>query len=84
VVIRGRLEIENGPAIAPIVGVGSILYGIPVDSSLQAAKQTGALCLMITRPHFFTIAYQCPALITGLLDMKLVEALPGRAREGKP
>jgi CRP-like cAMP-binding protein len=70
VVVQGSIVTPDGTAVPGIVGVGSVLFDLPAATTLCASRDQGALCLSISRSHFFTVAHQCPALLCGLLEVK--------------
>lgn len=61
----GGWESAAGP-LARTLGVGSVLFNLPAAGPVVAAP-AGAICLVISRRHFHTIASACPELILGYL-----------------
>ncbi len=57
------------------LGAGSLLFDLPVAGPITADAAAGALCLVISRNHFHTIATECPGLLLGYLA-----APPGETR----
>lgn len=66
VLIEGGWTSPTGP-LPRTLGVGSLLFDLPVAEPITAAADTGALCLVISRNHFHTIAMECPELLLGCL-----------------
>ena len=74
VVVKGDVVDENGDVMPRTLGPPSLLFGLPVKRKLLAAQTTGATCLIVRKTHFFTIVYQCPALLCSLLEVERYEA----------
>jgi hypothetical protein len=70
VIVRGSIVTSGGKAIPGILGLGSVLFDVPVRETLNASPIEGAWCLVISKPHAFTIAYQCPSFLCGLIDVR--------------
>lgn len=68
VIVQGSLVASEGGTMPGIVGLGSVLFDIPVHTTVSASPTEGALCLVIFKPHMFTIVHQCPNLLCGLLE----------------
>ncbi len=83
ITVKGALEAEDGQKVPSIIGAGSVLLGLPVSKRLVASPDQGAVCIFISKSHFFTISYQCPSLISGLLKMDLLEKSPTFINEGE-
>lgn len=56
-----------GQALTPTLGVGSLLFGLPSPGTVTADSASGAVCLVISKAHFHTIAHECPDLLLGYL-----------------
>lgn len=74
VVVQGSIVAAEGRTVPGILGLGSVLFDIPVRAPVQASPTEGALCLVISKPHMFTIVYQCPSLLCGLMDVEGLSA----------
>lgn len=59
---------------SPTLGIGSLLFGLPAPGTVTADPASGAVCLVIGKSHFHTIAHECPDLILGYLLPR--EAIP--------
>lgn len=68
VVTDGGVEMEDGGALPPVFGTSALLLGTPLDKALLANQDTGATCLLLRRPHFFTLVAECPWLLPGFVD----------------
>ena len=77
VVVQGSVRCADDRAMPTVIGVESLLFDIPVAESLKASGETGAVCLLISKAHFFTIVNECPALVIGLLEEFSVAGLAG-------
>ncbi|MBA4387311.1 MAG: hypothetical protein C0404_04975 [Verrucomicrobia bacterium] len=67
IVLDGCIENEQGQCMPQVLGAASLLFNLPVSSSLNASASKGAKCLVVGKSHFFTISYQCPGVLCGLL-----------------
>lgn len=67
ILIEGGWTGAAGARLPRTLGVGSLLFDLPVADTVTAATDTGALCLVISRHHFHTIAMECPELLLGFL-----------------
>lgn len=68
VVIDGDIQDENG--ISPkIAGLHSILNDLPIEYKLIAGVN-GCKCLRIGKGHFLTTVYECPSLLTELIQLR--------------
>lgn len=68
IVIEGQIRIVGDPTSIPAVfGVESLLFDIPITDMLRASSE-GAVCLRISKRHFFTTIYECPELLLGFLE----------------
>lgn len=50
-----------------VIGLESLMFDLYLAETLIAGEN-GANCILINRSHFFTISYECPKLIVGLID----------------
>jgi signal-transduction protein with cAMP-binding, CBS, and nucleotidyltransferase domain len=69
VTVGGRLwmggaDLDPWPLPA-VVGYESLLFNRAIAADLFADPQDGAICLLFRKETFFTMAYECPALILG-------------------
>ena len=60
------LDEASGP-LPTVFGATSLLTGQVLDSRLVAHPETGATCLLLSRPHFFTLVNEYPSLLVNLL-----------------
>ena len=74
VVVRGSIVAAEGKAMPGILGLGSVLFDIPAPAAVRASAAEGALCLVISKPHMFTIVHQCPSLLCGFLNVEGLSA----------
>jgi len=69
IVIDGQILKENEQKSIPAVfGTESLLFDIPISDILRASSSKGAVCLNITKRHFFTTIYECPELLLSFLE----------------
>jgi hypothetical protein len=61
----GSWQSPAGP-LPRSLGVGSLLFDRGAPGAILAGAN-GAVCLVIGKSHFHTIAYECPDLILGYL-----------------
>lgn len=76
IVLEGCIETDEGQCMPPILGAASLLFDAPVAHPLRASAKAGARCLVVAKAHFFTIIYQCPAVLLGLMDNERFETAP--------
>ena len=70
-VVDGQIIQESdGRRIPAVFGVESLLFDIPTSDTLKASSEE-ATCLMISKRHFFTLIYECPELLLGLLETEV-------------
>jgi CRP-like cAMP-binding protein len=67
IILDGCIETGQGKCMPQVLGAASLLLNLPVSASLQASASRGAKCLVVGKSHFFTIVYQCPGVLCGLL-----------------
>lgn len=67
VVVDGAVVDSSERRAWAVVGAESLLFGDAQTDTLVAAEEHGARCLVLGRAHFYTLLYQCPAFILGLL-----------------
>ena len=68
VVTEGGVEMEEHGPLPPVFGTSALLLGTPLEKALVASQDTGATCLLLRRPHFFTLVAECPWLLPGFVD----------------
>ncbi len=66
-VIDGELRFDRGGLCPALLGVGSLLFDHELDEGIVAGEN-GATCITLEKGHFYTLIYQCPALLLGLLE----------------
>ena len=62
----GVLDRKAGPLPA-VFGATSLLTGQVLEDELVADDTEGAVCLLLSRPHFFTLVNEYPPLLVNLL-----------------
>ncbi len=67
-VAEGRVLDEGAGVLPQVFGATSLLTGEPLQSALTADPEEGATCLLLSRPHFFTLVREYPPLLVNLLD----------------
>ena len=68
IVIDGQILKESEQKSIPeVFGAESLLFDIPITDMLKASSSKGAVCLRISKRHFFTTIYECPELLLGFL-----------------
>lgn len=67
-VAEGRIVDEASGPLPSVFGATSLLTGQALDSTLTADPHLGARCLVISRPHFFTLVNEFPPLLMNLLE----------------
>jgi signal-transduction protein with cAMP-binding, CBS, and nucleotidyltransferase domain len=68
ITIEGSIITEiDQKTIPQIFGLESLLFDLPISDTLKASDE-GAVCLVISKKHFFTIMYECPELVLGFLE----------------
>lgn len=69
VVVDGEILKEREQKSIPTVfGVESLLFDTPINDTLKASSSEGAVCLCISKRHFFTTIYECPELLLDFLE----------------
>ena len=68
VVTAGGVEAGERNPLPRVSGISALLLGTPLAKSLTARRDTGATCLLLRRPHFFTLVAECPWLLPGFVD----------------
>lgn len=67
VVVGGRLTgAGSGAEVPPIVGADLLILNRPVPHTLTADSGDGAVCLRMSKGHFFTVVNECPALLVAM------------------
>ena len=61
--------LAGDPALPPVLGSASILFGLPLEADIVAGPE-GVDALCIAKPHLFTIARECPDFIVGLTALE--------------
>lgn len=62
----GVSDASNG-ALSEVFGATSLLTSQPLEHDLTADPKHGAVCLLLSRPHFFTLVNEYPPLLVNLL-----------------
>lgn len=70
ITVDGWLEDHDGRRLPQVFSPEYLLMGIPADGNVMASKEAGALCLLISKGHFFTMLYECPALTLGFSELQ--------------
>lgn len=64
VAVQGNLVAQGtGRALDPVFGADLLLMNRPLGVTLVADDRAGALCLRMSKGHFFTAITECPALL---------------------
>jgi len=69
IVVEGWLEDSEGHRLPQVFSPEFLLMGIPAESDVKASRERGAVCLLISKGHFFTMLYECPALALGFSEL---------------
>ncbi len=69
ITLDGWLEDAAGKRMPSVFSPEYLLMGIPADGDVIASKERGAVCLLISKGHFFTILYECPMLTLGFSEL---------------
>ncbi len=69
IVVDGWLEDGEGRRLPQVFSPEYLLMGIPADGDMTASKERGAICLLISKGHFFTMLYECPVLTLGFSEL---------------
>jgi len=72
IVVEGSVEGTSGR----VFGMLSMLTGTPGLLDLRAGPE-GAGCLQVRRGPFFTIAHECPEILTWILEQEPTAVLEG-------
>lgn len=67
IVADGGVDDERSGRLPRVFGVSSLLTGHDLEASLVADARDGASCLLLSRPHFFTLVNEYPPLLVSLL-----------------
>ena len=78
VTVEGWLEDGEGRRLPDVFSPEFLLMGVPPENDVKASSEQGAVCLLISKGHFFTMLYECPALALGFSE------LPGPDSEADP
>ena len=80
VVIEGGISAPQ-PAddLPPVIGADLLLANRPVPVTLAADARVGALCLRMSKGHFFTVVNECPALLVEMIRLYAMGAAERRA-----
>lgn len=68
VVVEGEILDMEGNSLK-IAGLFSILNDLPVENRLISGEN-GCKCLRIGKGHFLTTVYECPSLLTELIQLR--------------
>ncbi len=74
ITVSGWLEDETGRRLPQVFSPEFLLLGIPAENDIKASAEQGAVCLLISKGHFFTMLYECPALALGFSELPGVDA----------
>jgi hypothetical protein len=70
VIVGGRVvPQEGGDALPPIVGADLLITNRSVPATLVADDREGAVCLRLSKGHFFTVVNECPALLVEMIRL---------------
>ncbi|MFZ0427721.1 MAG: cyclic nucleotide-binding domain-containing protein [Acidobacteriota bacterium] len=80
-VVEGGVVDPAGSSISPVFGVRSLLGEIPVAQDVLAGPQ-GAVCLLISKGHFYRIVNEFPEFTLGFLDREDAPKSPHEEADG--
>ena len=66
-VIDGQIVRDGGAAMPPVFGERSLLDEMPIGADLKAGPN-GAVCLLISKGHFYRILNEFPEFTLGFLS----------------
>ncbi len=66
--VEGELTDSSGNRLK-IVGLHSILSDSPLETDIYAGSK-GCRCLRIGKGHFLTTIYECPGILTELMQLR--------------
>jgi signal-transduction protein with cAMP-binding, CBS, and nucleotidyltransferase domain len=66
-VFEGTVVTADGREMPSFFGLSSLLFEKPPGVDLLAGPQ-GAVCLVLTKAHFYTAAFECSGLLVHLLE----------------
>jgi signal-transduction protein with cAMP-binding, CBS, and nucleotidyltransferase domain len=73
VVVGGRVEVEPGrPISSQVIGADVLLMNRPAPRTLTAGAD-GAVCLRMSKGHFFTVVSECPALLVEMSRLRVFD-----------
>lgn len=67
-VATGAVVDERAGPLPRVFGASSLLTGHALEAGLRADPVEGASCLLLSRPHFFTLVNEYPPLLVSLLE----------------
>ena len=69
IVVEGAIcDTASQTRIPRVWGADLLLANLPTASALTADLTLGALCLRLSKRHFFTLIYECPAFLVDLMQ----------------
>jgi signal-transduction protein with cAMP-binding, CBS, and nucleotidyltransferase domain len=79
VVVGGRIHArDSARPQPPVVGADLLLTNRSATLTLTADPQEGAVCLRMSKGHFFTVVNECPALLVEMIRLHVI----GHGEEG--
>ena len=57
VVVDGTVRDEQGAALPELIGPASLLFGLATTGPVNACSESGAVCLVVGKAHFFTLNF---------------------------
>lgn len=77
VVIEGHVRVQRSrEAVPQVIGADLILTNRRAAETLVADDREGAVCLRMSKGHFFTIVNECPALLVEMTRLHVIGHTP--------
>jgi signal-transduction protein with cAMP-binding, CBS, and nucleotidyltransferase domain len=81
VVVAGHVRAEGSTRVAsPVIGADLLILNRPAGVSLTADDDEGAVCLRMSKGHFYTIVNECPALLVEMGRLRRIDWIGQRDR----
>jgi signal-transduction protein with cAMP-binding, CBS, and nucleotidyltransferase domain len=85
VVVSGRVDAEPGrPIASQVIGADVLLTNRPAARTLTADAGDGAVCLRMSKGHFFTVVSECPALLVEMSRLRVFEQPEALRQDQEP
>lgn len=63
ILVEGEFEEGHSPMAGKILGVDSLLFGLPQSQDLRCISNTG-VCLSLSKSHFYTMIRELPIFLS--------------------